>query len=1022
MKIRDVKLNEATAKIGCTKCDEVSTAKAWEKNGGTCPKCKKSTQGVAETVNEGWYEMPPLDRNRYEKRSGLEGPFQSRSGKVLYYDPREGAYYDPDSDMYLTYDEYHAYDNPKPNEPIDEDLPQHLAKFIGPDGNFTPDAQARIDAGNKKRNAKKWVDVTPKGYSPSGGDEVDAIKEDHKRGKAERKLRLLTQQYQGIMAGAIHGDEHDVLRQMKIISRFHNLDLDDYLEGNLAEDGGYYGDANFVKTDRRTWEQNAEEHGAQWVFTTSSYELDGKTVAYREEVGDDGDRYFYDYYILDDMLPEQATQLNASASAYQAQMDQAHAQIYPGKQKPPAALMKALADEERERRAAKKKEIDEAGGNNDAQYLVTDGAGRYFVLTYQQTPGSHPLHLRKMLDQKAEELGFEKYDVVTQWVGDIDQNIKAAAQHAASWESSKAEYPAKYHSSMTKVEKLSKAKEIMATNTIEEDSVDEAIDPQQVIKNFLNKKTKRAAHGEKLRKARDEKEKYKPGVTKLKRSISFNDFEGHKGAEDFAKVKRIRWPYGIEVSYDNRNKEVTFYTAKMKTVAKILNKHIDFDSLSAGEVLDLPSELMGEDNQSLGENNDKVYAVRTTGNGFVIFGPYNDYNEATYDAGPNLEAVLPSIDVSRKLRQKIDLNGQASISTQNYQRMVDEDKVVGDSVKYRNIKSKRDKTGKVRNVSTGKGGTKYELDNGAMVYDSDLEEGTPKERKRRPTLAQWVPILRGGYTLSNFKSWQDEIDDVGYQSIVNHLEFDLHNPKGKKIGVGSYEDYFGDIIVTIGGRQNVHIDSSDHPLRQQVYDAAANLEEGTHDYPDDIKGKGNQYFDPSGSKNREKRKEFRKKQKAMAHKEIMTKKPDVSEGQPPAGKVVIIANKGKKVGSFKLPPHAQIHQIDQELRKLASKIEMNDFERTTIARDLARGKVARHDTYAFKAMDKRPSEMESKVNEISNTKRGEYIKNAKKDRDENWRMAGDSRTSTSREGSRLRKKAVKRQTGIDTAITHMKKK
>ena len=42
-------------------------------------------------------------------RRGLEGPFLYRSGRVLYYDPREGGgtYYDPTNDMYLSHDEAH---------------------------------------------------------------------------------------------------------------------------------------------------------------------------------------------------------------------------------------------------------------------------------------------------------------------------------------------------------------------------------------------------------------------------------------------------------------------------------------------------------------------------------------------------------------------------------------------------------------------------------------------------------------------------------------------------------------------------------------------------------------------------------------------------------------------------------------------------------------------------------------------------------------------------------------------------
>ena len=54
-----------------------------------------------EEMDEGHYTMPPLNRERYTDVPGLEGPFQTRSGKVVYYDPKEGKYYDRDSDMYI---------------------------------------------------------------------------------------------------------------------------------------------------------------------------------------------------------------------------------------------------------------------------------------------------------------------------------------------------------------------------------------------------------------------------------------------------------------------------------------------------------------------------------------------------------------------------------------------------------------------------------------------------------------------------------------------------------------------------------------------------------------------------------------------------------------------------------------------------------------------------------------------------------------------------------------------------------
>jgi hypothetical protein len=41
----------------------------------------------------------------YEPRKGLEGPFTFGSGRVLYYDPIEGKYWDPRTDFYLSYEE-----------------------------------------------------------------------------------------------------------------------------------------------------------------------------------------------------------------------------------------------------------------------------------------------------------------------------------------------------------------------------------------------------------------------------------------------------------------------------------------------------------------------------------------------------------------------------------------------------------------------------------------------------------------------------------------------------------------------------------------------------------------------------------------------------------------------------------------------------------------------------------------------------------------------------------------------------
>jgi len=51
----------------------------------------------------GWTTVPSMDP-KWGKRKGLEGPFNF-SGRVLYYDAREGKYYDPQSDFYVEQDE-----------------------------------------------------------------------------------------------------------------------------------------------------------------------------------------------------------------------------------------------------------------------------------------------------------------------------------------------------------------------------------------------------------------------------------------------------------------------------------------------------------------------------------------------------------------------------------------------------------------------------------------------------------------------------------------------------------------------------------------------------------------------------------------------------------------------------------------------------------------------------------------------------------------------------------------------------
>ena len=72
------------------------------------------TKHKQKEVAEGYRVVPGIDREKYTERPGLEGPFHTKSGKVVYYDKQEGKYYDPDSDYYISHDDWQAMnENPE---------------------------------------------------------------------------------------------------------------------------------------------------------------------------------------------------------------------------------------------------------------------------------------------------------------------------------------------------------------------------------------------------------------------------------------------------------------------------------------------------------------------------------------------------------------------------------------------------------------------------------------------------------------------------------------------------------------------------------------------------------------------------------------------------------------------------------------------------------------------------------------------------------------------------------------------
>ena len=117
---------------------------------------QRATKMRTEEFVEGYEVLPKMDREKYQERDGLEGPIMTRSGKVVYHDNKEGKYYDPDTDMYLSYDDYKMLDK-KANE---AELPPHLSKMFGKDGS---QVETRTDVMKQMRDIvdnKQAMNVT----------------------------------------------------------------------------------------------------------------------------------------------------------------------------------------------------------------------------------------------------------------------------------------------------------------------------------------------------------------------------------------------------------------------------------------------------------------------------------------------------------------------------------------------------------------------------------------------------------------------------------------------------------------------------------------------------------------------------------------------------------------------------------------------------------------------------------------------------------------------------------------------
>jgi len=115
-------------------------------------------------LSEGWARLPDMP-SKYVARDGLEGPIMTRSGKVVYYDNVEGKYYDPDTDMYLTYDEWKAFD---PELPIKSEAYSTGSQGDEDGQEVEPSAQD-IQAANNKLKSQRTQAMQRLGRDNLGG-------------------------------------------------------------------------------------------------------------------------------------------------------------------------------------------------------------------------------------------------------------------------------------------------------------------------------------------------------------------------------------------------------------------------------------------------------------------------------------------------------------------------------------------------------------------------------------------------------------------------------------------------------------------------------------------------------------------------------------------------------------------------------------------------------------------------------------------------------------------------------------
>lgn len=136
-------------------------------------------------ILEGHKVYPVINSDEYPPIVGLEGPFRYESGKVLYYAPKIGKYYDSKTDTYLSAEDMEYHRNPVPvRESEEEILPESMTDAT---------KQAMNEAEDDKKSneeSEELKDACWDGYEAIGTKKKDGktvpncvpVNEDHGKG------------------------------------------------------------------------------------------------------------------------------------------------------------------------------------------------------------------------------------------------------------------------------------------------------------------------------------------------------------------------------------------------------------------------------------------------------------------------------------------------------------------------------------------------------------------------------------------------------------------------------------------------------------------------------------------------------------------------------------------------------------------------------------------------------------------------------------------------------------------------